>query len=156
MRRSLQVILAIVVGGLALLFWPWPPYRQSQVDPRLRALVTPYRSVVTEYYLDGGSVGIRITDRNGTVVEFALPVTAGESQRYERVLVGAMHSRDAGTSPVPLEHGRDTKNMLIRIVERYSSGDIDSLAALIALRGVPRDYLRVYLKSWFGPVGRAP
>lgn len=156
MRRSLQAILAIVVGGAAFLLWPWPPYSRSKVDPSLRALATPYRSVVTEYYLDGGSVGIRITDHNGTVVEFALPVSAGKSKGYERVLVGAMHSSDVGKSAVPAEPGRDTKNMLIQIVERYSSGDIDSMAALIALRGAPRDYLRVYLNSWFGPAARTP
>lgn len=156
MRRALQVVLAITVGGLALLFWPWPPYSRSKVDPSLQALVTPYRSVVTEYYLDGGSVGIRITDRNGTAMEFALPVSAGKSRRYERVLVGVMHARDVGKSPVPAENGRDTKNMLIRVVERYSSGDVDSMAALLALRGAPRDYVRVYFNSWFRPVGRGP
>ena len=156
MRRALQVGLAMAFGGLALLFWPWPPYSRSKVDPALQALVTPYRSVVTEYYLDGGSVGIRITDRNGTSVEFALPVTAGKSQKYERVLVGAMHSRDGGKSAVPVEHGSDTKNMLIQIVERYSSSDIDGMAALLALRGAPRDYLRVYFNSWFRPAGRGP
>jgi hypothetical protein len=104
--------------------------------------------------MDGGSVGIRITDREGQVLECALPAS-GVPQRYDRVFLGTMwiHERKAVT-PVEVQTPAETKKMLIRIIDKYSPRDVNTKCALFALRGLPRDYvipwMREQLRSLFG------
>ena len=150
MRRPLLITVAVLLlGVIAALCWPSPGYSRSKVDSRLTALREPFRSVVIDYYLDGGSVGIRIADHDGQVREYALPVSDTNPRRYDKVFIGAMHLRDQGKAPTEMKNCADTKNMLIQIVSRYSPRDSNKLAALCALRGLPRDYAAVWLPSLF-------
>lgn len=60
--------LAAAATVVALFLWlgaaswirAWPPYDIERVHGSLRSLELPYQSVRTEYYWDGGSVGIEL------------------------------------------------------------------------------------------------
>jgi hypothetical protein len=79
------------LAAIVALGWPSPGYSRSRVDPSLTTLREPFRSVVAAYYLDGGSVGIRITDRDGQVREYALPVFETKRRRYDSGRTGSTH-----------------------------------------------------------------
>lgn len=147
------VVIGLSLGILfAWFFWPSPAYERAKVHASLQALAQPYRAVVTEYYMDGGSVGIQITDRNGRVMEYALPVSEDNPRRYEQVFFGAMWIKDRSKSPVEVKDPTETKKMLIRIIDRYSPRDANTGVALCALRGLPRDYASAlayaFLQQW--------
>lgn len=147
------VVIGLLLGVLLAWFlWPLPSYERAKVHASLQALAQPYRAVVTEYYMDGGSVGIQITDRNGRVMEYALPVSEDNPRRYEQVFFGAMWIKDRSKSPVEVKDPTETKKMLIRIIDRYSPRDANTGAALCALRGLPRDYASAlayaFLQQW--------
>jgi len=74
-------------------------------------------------------------------VELALPVSVGRSGRYQQLFIGATHRSEAGAVETPLSE--DTRRMLIALIEQHRSLNDDSDIALLALRGVPRDYVRI-------------
>ena len=143
MRRTLILgvcVLASVVT--AILAWPTAHYDVSRVHPSLRELATPYRSVFTGYYLDGGSIGITIVDREGRKLLLALPVSSEGGRSYPRLFIGAKHARE--TNAVEVVLSEDTRRMLISIIEQHQSAADSGDIALVALRGSPRDYVRIY------------
>jgi hypothetical protein len=148
-RLTLIIILSgtLILLGLGWFFRASPSYDRTLVHPKLLALAEPYRSVVTEYYLDGGSVGLRITDREGHVLECAMPAS-GVPQRYDRVFLGGMWAmQPTRTHLVEVQTPEETKKMLIQIIDKYSPRDANTDAALIALRGFPRDYVVPWLRQ---------
>ena len=65
--------------------------QKGEIDPRLGVLKQPYQKVEREIYLDGGSVGIEITDKDGRRQQFALPVhRMGNRVDYPKLYVGTM------------------------------------------------------------------
>ena len=144
MRKKLLIAVSFLgaVGAVALL-WPTGRYDMSRVHPALRELATPYQSVRSSYYLDGGSVGITIVDRDGHRLQLALPVSGQRGRPYPRLFVGATSSSTPGA--VEVEFTEDTRRMLISIIEQHQNGSHD--AVLLALRGAPRDYARTLSRA---------
>jgi len=142
MRKKLiiSVLLLVILLAVALL-WPTAGYDISQVHPSLRELAAPYQSVSTGYYLDGGSIGITIVDRDALRLELAVPVSSDGGRRYPRLFIGATHA--SATGAVEVAYNEDTRRMLIAIVEDYRASGSDTDIALVALRGAPRDYARI-------------
>jgi hypothetical protein len=137
------IVLSVSIMGL---LWRTPPgfeHHLKMADPSLRALKLPYRSIVVAYYLDGGSVGVRITDAVGVSREFALPVSDGEANRYKDVFVGSMHLDTKDPAGVRLSKTKESKRALIDIIE-MGPHDVNRMLALLYLRGGSRDYIR-----WF-------
>jgi hypothetical protein len=142
MRRKLIIVVCLLAVLLtAALLWPTAGYDISRVLPQLRELSAPYQSVSTGYYLDGGSVGITIIDRDARTLELALPVSADGDSRYPRLFIGASHASE--TNALEVAFTEDTRRMLIAIVEEHRSPTDDSDIALAALRGALRDYTRL-------------
>ena len=133
--------IALVVG-LLFIAWVWPdrPIRMAEVHPALRELQFPLRKVAVAFYLDGGSIGVRIEDANGRVLMYALP---GETwrERYNELLLGAMHKRNGETRRV--ESPRETMRYLQRLVDESAPVNVDKVVALAEWRKSPRDYLRL-------------
>lgn len=123
--------------------WTTAGYDKPRVHPRLQALNIPYQFVRTDYFLDGGSIGITIVDRDGDMLQLALPVSAGRS--YRQLFIGATHRSNAGAVEVPFSE--DTRRMLISLVEQHRRVNDDSDIALLALRGAPRDYVRIAVRA---------
>jgi hypothetical protein len=142
MRRKLVISGSFLVIMVAvLLLWPTAGYDISKVHSSLRQLATPYQSVSTGYYLDGGSIGITIVDREARKLELALPVSSEGGRRHPRLFIGATYA--SATSAVEVAYTADTRRMLITIVEEYRAPGSDTDITLVALRGAPRDYARL-------------
>jgi hypothetical protein len=142
MRKKLVIalfLLAILVA--ALLLWPTAGYDISRVHPSLRELATPYQSVSTGYYLDGGSIGITIVDRDAHKLDLALPVSSKGGRSYPQLFIGATHSSKTGA--VEVAFSDDTRRMLISVIEHHQTAGDSSDIALVGLRGAPRDYARI-------------
>jgi len=148
MRKKLPVAVCVftIVVAVALL-WPTAGYEIDRVLPQLRALCTPYQSVSTVYYPDGGSIGITITDRDSHTLQLALPVLADGKGKYPDLFVGANHASDTGA--VEVVFTEDARRMLIAIIEDHRTAADSSHMALVALRGSPRDYARLAWKAAF-------
>jgi hypothetical protein len=151
MKKRLAMILGgmIVLGCLAFCFFrPSPDYDVSRVEPRLRALREPYKKVGTAFYMDGGSVGISITDRDGKVEQFAIPVDLGSTHRYDAVYVGAMHAREPGA--VLVADSEQTKRMLIHVLDAIPKRNQSDDTCLMSLRRSPADFTFYFIRKVTG------
>ena len=152
MRKKRAIALGVGLFVITCLgFWffrPSPAYDLTRVEPRLRSLQTPYRSVTTGYYMDGGSIGIEIVDGTGQREQFAIPAHLGDTNRYGRVFVGAMHDRKPGATEVA--DSENTKRMLIQILAATSGRSPHDDYCLMALRRRPSDYAVCLIHKWRG------
>ena len=151
MRKYLAIAACVFVMAVTgVLCWPTGNYDITKVHPKLSSLSMPCRYVASYYYLDGGSLGIRIVDGNDRVVEMTLPVSSDGIEKYPRLFLGATYIDKPGA--VEVDFTEDTRRMLCEILENSR----DCGVALIALRGLPKDYahliwrnaLRVAAESW--------
>lgn len=141
MRKKCTVGIMIVVALVVVLWvWPSPEYNLAGVHPSLRELATPYQSVYTGCFLDGGSLSVRIVDKNGRVAEFALPVDSQCS--YPRLFIGVRHVSD--TNAVEVAFTQDTRRALISIIDTHRNSSDNSDYALVYLRGALRDHARFW------------
>ena len=149
--RKKVIIICCLIAVTVLAFWFFrsaPSYDIQRVDSRLRALQQPYRSVKTGYYMDGGSIGIEIVDRDGRMEQFAIPSHLGDTNRYTKVFVGAMHDRKPGA--IEITEPEHTKRMLVCILQDYPNRTAWDDFALMALRRHPVDFARCLIHKWRG------
>src|SRR5439155_6359273 len=135
----LYILAALLVLSLVGLFlWPPGSYDLSRVEPSIQRLQRSYQRVAAEYYLDGGSIGVTITDHAGRELKLAVPINDGPGDKltYHRLFVGATYASRTGAVEVPFTP--DTKRCLANVIARQASGP-ERDAALIALRGSPFD-----------------
>jgi hypothetical protein len=152
MKKKVVIpILVVVLVLLLLLFWPFLRYDFSEVHPHVQALHQPYQRVTADYYLDGGSVGIEIIDRDGQKLDLAIPIYdgPGDTRTYHRLFVGARYF--SHTDAVEVAFTEDTKRYLADVIGRHATG-FDRDCALLALRGSPRDYVDVYGRGFLRKV----
>ena len=118
MRKRIVIVLAsLMMVLIAILFLASPSYDVSSVHPSIRNLQQPYRLVTAHYYLDGGSIGLEITDRNGKKLQLVIPIYdgPGDKNTYHRLFVGATDSRDKGAVEVPFTDY--TRRMIVPLRE---------------------------------------
>src|SRR5450756_1882571 len=141
MRKRVVIIGCLMAIAIAALwfFQPAPGYDIQRVDSRLRSLQQPYRSVKTAYYMDGGSIGIEIVDRDGRMEQFAIPSHLGDTNRYTKVFVGAMYDRKPGA--VEVSDSEQTKHMLVYILASKPNRTPDEDFYLFCLRRRPADFV---------------
>jgi hypothetical protein len=143
MRKKLFIAFALVITSVVVvLAWPTAGYDISRVHPSLSELATPYQSVSTGYFADGGSISITIVDRAGRRLEMALPVSSDHGRSYPQHFIGATHISESGA--VEIAFTDDTRRMLISIIEDHRSARDCSNLALISLRGALRDHARIF------------
>jgi hypothetical protein len=101
-RCTILITFGLLALAASLLFWvaQSPRYDVNRVEPRLRSLKQPISIVETVYYMDGGSIGIELIDREGKKEQFASPSHLGSDESYVRVFVGAMHDSNPGAVEV--------------------------------------------------------
>ena len=101
----------------------------------------------THYYLDGGSIGLKVIDATGVTNLFALPVSyVGDERYYHHFAAGTLWmSRTNQQSLIPLD--KSTKQYVCYLIESKSVQNAESVLSLLYLRGAPRDYLS-YFKEW--------
>jgi len=138
-RWFLWIAIAVILAGSAAwIFRPYPHPEESLVDPRLRALKKPYRSLSCANWLDGGSASVTITDAGGEKLEFFIPFDEEYSSVYLR-LDPQMPDR-----AVPASNHTATRQELIAILAEYGQ-EWDDWAALAKMSGRLRDKLRLEL-----------
>ena len=132
----------MVALALAVI-WIWRPptrYNRDKADPRLSALQEPFRHVKSYYFLDGGSVGVEIMDKNGKVVQIAIPSHLGEKDQYTRFYIGALHDSKPGAEEIT--DAADSRHFVEAMLFKYSDGQANTDLALLALRHRTSDFLR--------------
>jgi len=142
------VLMLAVACGAFCFFQPLPGYNTERVHPRLLALHQPYQRVTTYYFTDGGSVGIKIVDRDGVQEQFAIPSHLGEADCYTRVYVGAIYDRKPGA--VEVENPLDTKRMLVCILAAWPNRTAFDDGCLADLSRRPIDFAHVLFHRWRG------
>jgi len=143
MRKTLIISLVFFATvAVTSLMWPTASYDLNRVHPSLRQLATPYQTVGTSYFLDGGSIGVVIVDRDGRRLLLALPVSYQDGRKYPQLFIGATHTSKTGA--VEVAFSQDTRRMLISVIERHRSSADLSDSALVSLRGAPRDHARLW------------
>lgn len=159
-QRVILILGAIAVIGAALWYWSLvPSYDVRRVEPRLTALQKPYRLVRAAYYMDGGSIGIEITDRDGKVEPFAIPAHIDEGHAHELVYAGSMYDREPGA--VLVADSEQTKRMLIAVLASEPEITPENALCLLVLRHHPADFLRCIGLKYSGafdpsPIGNVP
>jgi hypothetical protein len=152
MKRQYKVMLVVgavvVVGVLFLAFQNGPTYDPARVHPRLRDLREPYQSIRACFFLDGGSIGIKIVDRDGHREDFAIRAHLGDKDSYTRVFVGALH--DQSPDAVEISDPEHTRRMLTRIIADRPDRSAYDDADVLLLRRYPKDYIRVLWHRWCG------
>ena len=131
-----------------VVFWifrPSPSFDINRIEPRLRTLQQPYQSIKTAYYLDGGSIGIEIVDRDGKTEQFAIPANELEKKRYARVFVGAMYAN--GPSAVAVSDSEQTKRMLIWVLASMPHRTTYDDLCLMHLRHRPSDDVHCFVRK---------
>ena len=98
--------------------------------------------------MDGGSIGIEIVDRAGLKEQFAIPAHLGDTNRYNKVFVGAMHDRKPGA--IEVTDSENTKRMLIKILGAAPGRTAHDDFCLMALRRRPSDYAVCLIHKWRG------
>jgi hypothetical protein len=158
MKRKVTLILstfclAYVVAFATWLHWPPPAPDPTLVEPRLIALREPFRSVQSFYYMDGGTIGIRIIDANGHTEEFTSPSHLGSDESHQRIFIGGIYDRHSWTAEV--DHPNETRAALVRILWRYRrpvdrrrDAQLDENIADLSKR--TSDFLRFVAHSYAG------
>ena len=112
----------------------------SAVHPHFANLQEPIRINAVGYFLDGGSIELKITDATGRTNTFALPVSSSpHTDRYPHFACGSIRAEKPNQKNlIPLD--ANTKSYIAYLIEHQSSTVGDARLALTALRGAPRDY----------------
>ncbi|MBL7215877.1 MAG: hypothetical protein ISS71_09395 [Phycisphaerae bacterium] len=115
----------------------------------MTSLEEPFKEVSADYYQDGGSVSIKIVDKNDTLLKIALPVIDLDGS-YEQIYFGAYHIDDLEEGCIEVENFAETKLMLEDILYGYSKENPSVDIALGAIRGRLIDYVRIMYHKKMG------
>lgn len=120
---------------------------RGAADPALTALREPYRSVSSERFSDGGSIGIRIQDAAGNSAFFFVDATLNEPNPYSRVFVnGTSETPGARLAADPVA----TKERLATILKQKRNRTRTDDSSIAALSGELGYALRAAVRGLFG------
>jgi hypothetical protein len=138
-RRGLAALCVIFLVASILIFRPADSPNARAISMSLSELREPYQSVETSYFLDGGSVGIRIVDAGGREARFCVRADLGDGkQRYERLYHGALHYSDAAATEVAKP--TETIMRLLEIMRSADGVDHERDFAVASVSGRWRDF----------------
>ena len=80
--------------------------------------------------------------------QFAIPAHLGDTNRYNRIFVGAMHDRKPES--VEIDKPEDTKRMLVCILQDYPNRTAWDDFSLMLLRRRPADFIHCLIHKWKG------
>jgi len=125
------VLLALLLAGVWI-FRPLSVPETSELDPRIRALSPPFTVLDYNYYLDGGSVMLRLNDARGKEaaitfkvsdvspndVRFLLAMLFHLEKIYPKAYWGDLES--AYKTPVELANADATRLWVANLVHDYA------------------------------------
>jgi hypothetical protein len=142
----------LVLVALGAGVWNWTPSIDlEKVDREILELKRPLVQASVEHFLDGGSVGLTLTDAAGKTLECALPVdNQSVPTSWPRVIVGTTwvdpRSLQASSGVREVENPEATKAYLLKLVDEDSCDQNERLLMLAEMRGAPRDMIRVFIR----------
>jgi hypothetical protein len=146
--KSVRIALGVLTFSFVL--WVFRPYERADprmVESSLRALEAPFQEVAATSFGDGGSMGLRIVDRNGKTLDFCLPAPMDEpSLRFNKLFMGSRYYTEPGSSEVPNAH--HTKLRLAEILRSQTKADGDNDLFVYRLSGRWRDLLRYAIREY--------
>ena len=80
-RRDLSALCVIFLVASVWIFRPIHSPNTGAISTSLSELREPYQSIETSYFLDGGSVGIRIVDAGGREARFCVRADLGDGKQ---------------------------------------------------------------------------
>ncbi len=116
-RKRVIIGLGIAfLAACAVMLWPKPPLDLSKDEAPFNAIAMPPRSVQGGMYMDGGSIGVTVTDRTGARFEFNFPIEYGKiADPYPTAFFGNINDR----KQVPLKDPARAKRIAIRLLTDY-------------------------------------
>jgi len=121
-RKILFILFSLFILFLAWLFRPYQKANPDKVDSALKDLTHPYKSIETYFYMDGGSIGIKIIGKNHQVFEACFystdkTIIPGKN-KYDGLSIGSLHYSE---EKAVFCDSIDTKLKLMEILREKSS-----------------------------------
>ena len=146
-RRGLVPLGVIALVSLIWVFRPYSSPDLGAVSKELSELSEPYQSVDTAYYLDGGSVGIRVVDADGLEAVFCMRADLSDGgRRYERLYYGALHYSEESPSEIP--QSLDTVLRLLEIMRSTDGVDRERDIAVASVSGRWSDFSKIFWRKF--------
>ncbi len=138
-RNALKLLVGIALVAFVIWVWPESSIDLAKVHPELRALQFPLRKVEIGFYLDGGSIGMRLEDAAGKTLAFNRPYDSFAGKHRE-LRIGSMEPSNERSTVVPSP--KETARYLQRLADDHAPLNADKVVALLSWRTAPRDCLR--------------
>jgi hypothetical protein len=121
MKRAHAIILAIsalLLASVLWLFWHDGPLDLSDDEEPFRSIVMPPKMVLGGTYMDGGSVGVIIIDRNGAQCEITFPI---DYDGIKNAHPTAHHGNINDKKMVPLKDPARAKQIVLRLLRDHGA-----------------------------------
>lgn len=147
-HRKTNLIIAVVAFLLLSLAFVFPVSKPdlASVHPFFRTLQEPIRVTAVRFYLDGGSIELKMVDATGSTNIFALPVSSTpETDRYSYFVCSSVKAaRTNNQERTPLD--AKTRAYISYLIEHRAPRGSDANIVLTSLRGAPRDYASLMIE----------
>lgn len=120
--RWLCVIgIFVFMAAAALIAGRFMPVDYSKEDEPFRSMAMPPKDVFGTIWMDGGSVSIRITDRNGRIHEFILPYDHTDPWvPYPKAYSGVFDMNGYLGKGTPIWDAERARFLAIRLLENHA------------------------------------
>lgn len=146
-RRYLITLGVLLALALLWIFRPYASPDPYAVSKHLSELQEPFQRVDTAYFMEGGSLGIRIVDARGQEAAFCLRAAMGDGdRRYERLYYGALHYTDDQSSEI--SQPPHTILRLLEIVRAAEGVSRDRDVAVASISGRWRDFSKILWRNF--------
>jgi len=142
-KPKLVFLFLVTVGSLLWIFRPYPTTDLTQVHPQLLLLERPYKSIDTDYYMDGGTTTVELVDNKDHVFFLCFPNSMLDEEKHlrDKIFIGAQHYHDEGSILlVGYEH---TKYYLLELLLEKKDRTIIDDRAIAKITGRIRNWARV-------------
>lgn len=134
-------ISSIFLIALIWIYRPYPGFDSTKVIPEIATLEKPFKTVVLQYWMDGGSVGITIVDVDGKELKACIP-----EPDHQRLYIGATHHWEKNTAK-EIANPKDSISQLLTLIRTHDTFTHSNDLYLAAASGRVRDYFRVAYRS---------
>lgn len=155
MKITKKLNLLLISFALFLTFtiaWIFRPYTKANpelIDASLKSLTQPYKNIETFFYLDGGSIGVKITGKNNQVFEACFYSTDKTIQpgknKYNGLSIGSLHYSE---EKAVFCDSIDTKLKLMEILREKSSRKLYDDACIARVSERWSDYINIFWKRY--------
>jgi hypothetical protein len=142
--QSIAIFTGLLIAmGVAWIYRPYEKPNMDKVHPRVRDLKEPLLTLQVGFYLDGGSISLRIVDAGGTKLNIAMPVW-GDGKEYGEVYFDTLyHKPDA--MGMKVESPSQTVLRLQELLRQQRPYDHMTDLGLAKLSGRSRDDIRFFI-----------